>query len=184
MPKFSNLFLKGLTRKCAVASWLVSTALLSGCQTAPFRWGNMKTERASDGASSKSPVLRNDRNGISWPVPSFAKLTREFNQSFDKHDGIDLAAASGTPIYAAHDGVVVYAGSEFSGYGKFVIIENSTPWSSFYAHLKSFAVKEGAQLKRGDLVGYMGATGNARGVHLHFELRYAGRPVDPLEYLP
>jgi murein DD-endopeptidase MepM/ murein hydrolase activator NlpD len=120
-----------------------------------------------------------------WPVDS-ARLTRGFlpNKRKRPHLGIDLAAPRGTPILAAHDGVVIYAGRDFRGFGNMVLIEGSKGWASLYAHFHKIDVREGQRVKQGQRIGSMGATGRATGVHLHFEIRKARGPVDPLLYLP
>lgn len=120
-----------------------------------------------------------------WPVDS-ARLTRGFLPSKRKrpHLGIDLAAPKGTPILAAHDGVVIYAGRDFRGFGNMVLIEGSKGWASLYAHFHKIDVREGQRVKQGQRIGGMGRTGRATGVHLHFEIRKVRGPVDPLLHLP
>lgn len=119
-----------------------------------------------------------------WPVDQ-ARMTRGFLPNKRRpHLGIDLAAPRGTSIFAAHPGMVIYVGRDFRGFGKMVLIESGYGWASIYAHLDKFMVKEGQVLKTGDLVGQMGRTGRATGVHLHFEIRKDKGPVDPLLYLP
>ncbi|MGH1330359.1 MAG: peptidoglycan DD-metalloendopeptidase family protein [Paracoccaceae bacterium] len=96
------------------------------------------------------------------------------------HAGVDWAAPTGTPVYAAFDGRVAHAG-DGKGYGNLVIIDHSGGRQTRYAHLNKFAPlgKTGAQVRAGDLVGYVGTTGRSTGPHLHFEMRLGGRPVDP-----
>ncbi len=120
-----------------------------------------------------------------WPVEK-ARFSRGFlpGNRPRPHLGVDLAGPRGTPIYAAHSGKVVFAGTGFTGYGRFVIIETGSEWASFYGHLDSIKVKLGEQINKGDFLGTMGATGRATGVHLHFEIRYGKKAVDPLHYLP
>ena len=119
-----------------------------------------------------------------WPVDR-ARLTQKYkNGNGKRHWGVDLASKRGTPIYAAEHGRVIYRGSGFRGYGKMIIIEHNKEWATLYSHFSAFHVEEGQWVNKGDLVGAMGATGNASGVHLHFELRHKRRPIDPLAYLP
>jgi murein DD-endopeptidase MepM/ murein hydrolase activator NlpD len=119
-----------------------------------------------------------------WPVDD-ARLTRGFMPKKRRpHYGLDLAAPKGTSIYTAHAGMVVYVGRDFRGFGKMVLVESGFGWATIYAHLDRFMVREGQILKKGDLVGLMGRTGRATGVHLHFEIRKNKAPVDPLLYLP
>jgi len=132
-----------------------------------------------------------------WPVDE-ARLTRGFliipesesksgksrKKKRRSHWGIDLANRRGTPILAAQDGRVIYAGSGFRGYGRLVIIEHNKDWATLYSHLDKILVKEGQIVSKGEKIGLMGRTGRATGVHLHFEIRYQRRPVNPLAYLP
>lgn len=121
---------------------------------------------------------------IDWPVDR-AKLSQKFKpKGSKKHWGVDLAAKRGTPILAAHNGKVVYAGRGFSGYGKLIILEYGTVWASFYSHLDKILVSQGDQIVRGEKIGLMGSTGRSSGPHLHFELRRNRKPVNPLAYLP
>lgn len=120
---------------------------------------------------------------LSWPVRN-VKLNRGFRPKSDPdHDGIDLGGKKGSPILAAHEGLVIYTGSDFRGYGKMVLVEYSDEWASLYAHLDSIHVVAGQVVQPGASVGAMGRTGRATGVHLHFELLHKRKPVDPLPFL-
>lgn len=122
---------------------------------------------------------------LDWPVDD-ARMTRGYlpKKYSRPHLGIDLASNKGTPILAAHDGVVVYTGKDFRGFGKMVLIEGRGGWASLYAHLDKISIKQGTRVRKGEIIGGMGRTGRASGVHLHFELRKDKGPVDPLLYLP
>lgn len=100
------------------------------------------------------------------------------------HLGIDLAAPKGTPILAAQAGTVIYAGREFKGYGKMVLIESGDGWATLYAHFDKILISEGQRVRQGEVIGSMGRTGRATGVHLHFEIRRNRGPIDPLPLLP
>lgn len=113
--------------------------------------------------------------------PRISQLYRTKNNK--RHEGIDFTGLRGTPIIASHSGRVVYAGRKFSGYGRLVLIEYSKKWASLYAHLNSFNVKTGQRVKAGQVIGKMGSSGRATGVHLHFELLKFKQPVDPSAYL-
>ena len=93
------------------------------------------------------------------------------------HAGLDIAANTGTNICSAHDGIVIQAGDNGT-YGKSVIIE-SGDLKTIYAHCSSVSVKKGDNIKMGDVIAKVGMTGNATGPHLHFEVRYQGRLVNP-----
>ncbi|MCA0903325.1 M23 family metallopeptidase [Qipengyuania aquimaris] len=98
------------------------------------------------------------------------------------HKGVDLAAPTGTPIYATADGVVSKA-ERFSSYGKFVSIEHGARIQTRYAHMSRIAVSDGARVKKGDLIGYVGSTGRSTGPHLHYEVRIDGEAVNPVPYM-
>ena len=117
---------------------------------------------------------------LAWPVKKSTRITRGFASENSHHQGLDIAAPLSTAIYAAHDGWVTYAGNEFHGYGNLLVIETSKGWSTFYGHCKKLLVKQGAYVKQGKKIALMGKTGDATGVHLHFEVRQNSQPVDPL----
>jgi murein DD-endopeptidase MepM/ murein hydrolase activator NlpD len=126
-----------------------------------------------------------------WPVGGGGgELVSSFgprNGSF--HDGLDIAAPTGTPVYAAHDGVVAYSSNDLGGYGEVVILKSTTSSVvSVYAHNAKRTVSEGQFVRRGEQIALVGATGRAEGPHLHFEVRAkdpAGRyvAIDPLPLL-
>lgn len=95
------------------------------------------------------------------------------------NDGINIAARAGTPIVAAENGVVVYAGNELRGYGNLLLIRHSDGWVTAYAHASTFTVKPGDRVKQGDKVAEVGQTGNVDRPQLHFELRKGTRAVNP-----
>ena len=99
-----------------------------------------------------------------------------------KHNGIDLAAPTGTPIYATADGYVSKAGP-FSSYGNYVSIEHGAGLETRYAHMSRVVAHEGARVQKGDLIGYVGSTGRSTGPHLHYEIRVDGNPVNPIPYM-
>lgn len=98
------------------------------------------------------------------------------------HAGVDLAAPWGTPVHAARDGRVDRAGW-WGTYGNAVALDHGDGSETRYAHLSSVAVGPGDVVRQGDVIGYVGSTGASTGPHLHFELRFGGRAVDPLGYL-
>ena len=98
------------------------------------------------------------------------------------HDGVDLAAPRGTPVYAPADGYVQKA-SAFGSYGNFIEIEHGGNIETRYGHLSGYAVAAGDQVHKGQLIGYVGSTGRSTGPHLHYEVRVAGEVVDPMPYL-
>ena len=126
-----------------------------------------------------------------WPLPgryyissTFAYRKHPITGKWSHHTGNDIPAPSGTEIHAAKDGVVTEVGKN-SVYGNYIQISHGNGYSTFYAHMKSTAiVKEGATVKRGQVIGYVGTTGYSTGNHLHFELRINGTRADALKLYP
>jgi murein DD-endopeptidase MepM/ murein hydrolase activator NlpD len=98
------------------------------------------------------------------------------------HQGVDLAADYGTPIHAAADGIVRSTGWE-GGFGNKIDLDHENGYHSWYAHLSRFGVSPGERVHKGEVIGYVGATGDATGPHLHYQLMLGGRPIDPAPYL-
>ncbi|MBN8484659.1 MAG: M23 family metallopeptidase [Sphingomonadales bacterium] len=98
------------------------------------------------------------------------------------HKGIDLAAPTGTPVYASADGVISKA-EWFSSYGLYIAIEHGGEIQTRYGHLSRLNVAAGQPVKKGDLIGYVGSTGRSTGPHLHYEVRIAGTAVNPVPYM-
>lgn len=98
------------------------------------------------------------------------------------HTGIDIANASGTPIYATADGVVRHSGWA-QGYGMCALVDHGFGYSTLYGHMSEIKAKEGAQVKRGQIIGRMGSTGTSTGNHLHYEVLAGGLPSNPMKFL-
>jgi murein DD-endopeptidase MepM/ murein hydrolase activator NlpD len=98
------------------------------------------------------------------------------------HEGIDIGAASGTPIRAAASGTVISAGW-LGGYGNLIVIDHGGGLATAYAHMSGYAASSGQPVAQGQTIGFVGCTGHCFGSHLHFEVRVNGAPVDPLGYL-
>ncbi|WP_449434966.1 peptidoglycan DD-metalloendopeptidase family protein [Pseudomonas putida] len=118
-----------------------------------------------------------------WTWPANGVLIGKFASNGSLNKGIDIAGDLGQPVFAASDGAVVYAGSGLRGYGELIIIKHSDTYVSAYGHNRRLLVREGQQVKAGQSIAEMGATGADR-VKLHFEIRRQGKPVDPLQFLP
>jgi murein DD-endopeptidase MepM/ murein hydrolase activator NlpD len=124
-----------------------------------------------------------------WPsrLPlASAALTSRFGARYHpilggwrQHSGVDLAAATGTPITAPSPGVVV-AAQWWGGYGLFVAVDHGKGMQTRYGHLSQLAVYPGQQVTIGQVLGYVGSTGNSTGPHLHYEMRLNGQPLNPL----
>lgn len=170
-----------------IAGCIVAATLLGSCSSfhTPISRDYFSANPAR-GAASDRPLEIQSQNPMSfdWPVDS-ARMTRGFLPNKRRpHLGIDLAAPKGTPILAAQSGTVIYAGREFRGYGKMILVESGSGWATLYAHFDKILVSEGQKVRQGEVLGAMGRTGRATGVHLHFEIRKDRGPIDPLPLLP
>jgi murein DD-endopeptidase MepM/ murein hydrolase activator NlpD len=118
-----------------------------------------------------------------WPVK--ARIIAGFGPrpNGQQNDGINLAVPEGTPVKAAEDGVVAYAGSELKGYGNLVLVRHSNGYVTAYAHAKELMVKRGDPIKRGQVIAKSGQTGNVDAPQLHFEIRKGPAPMDPMPML-
>ena len=123
---------------------------------------------------------------IIWPLRG--RVSSLFGPRWGRlHTGVDIAAPEGTPIRAVADGLVVSSGNNLDGYSKYgeiVVLQHGDEIQTYYAHNRKNSVKAGECVKSGEEIAEVGASGNATGYHVHFEIRKNGRPVDPLEYLP
>jgi murein DD-endopeptidase MepM/ murein hydrolase activator NlpD len=125
---------------------------------------------------------------LDWPVDD-ARVSRGFGfvrrqaLRHRRHDGLDFAAPTGTPVRAANDGIVAYADNGVSGFGNLVLVVHGDGSTTLYAHLAEAHVSAGQRVVRGQVLGLVGNTGLSRGPHLHFEWRRNGRPVDPARAL-
>ena len=137
--------------------------------------------------------------GFMCPLKSYSRVSSEYGWRKNPvtgvnrlHAGMDFAAASGTPIYAAASGYVQVAGWSSGGYGNYVIIyhgkmSDGNTYSTLYGHMKSVATSAGKYVKQGELIGYVGTTGNSTGNHLHLEVWQGGNKanaVNPRKYIP
>jgi murein DD-endopeptidase MepM/ murein hydrolase activator NlpD len=112
----------------------------------------------------------------------FGSRTHPIYKVKKMHTGIDFAASIGTPIYATADGTVAEVSVRFSGYGKMVEIDHGFGYRTRYAHMHDFSVRQGQNVKRGDLIGYVGNTGLSTAPHLHYEVLIKKHQVDPVHY--
>lgn len=133
----------------------------------------------SKGYSVKRSLLRTPVNGARissrfgyrrHPVLGYSKL----------HKGVDFAAPRGTPVFAAGDGVITYR-ARYGSFGNFVKIRHNSRYETAYAHLQKFnrRFRRGSRVKQGDVIAYVGTTGRSTGPHLHFEVRYRGKAINP-----
>ena len=118
-----------------------------------------------------------------WPARGRVILGFGPKPSGGQNDGINVSVPEGTPIKSAEDGVVAYAGNELKGYGNLVLIRHANGFVTAYAHASELTVRKGETVKRGQVIGKTGATGNVTAPQLHFEVRKGATPVDPMQYL-
>lgn len=189
---------------------------LNSCSTAPQVVETAKPETGITIAATDDIIVDKENNSIKiksvdpatppagkskkkmrplfdWPVWE-ARMTRGYLPNGTKkrkrpHRGIDLAAPRGSAVMSSHEGVVIYTGSGFKGYGKMVMVESADPreggnWATLYGHMDKILVYEGKKVKQGEVIGALGNTGRSSGPHLHFEIRRLNGPIDPLPMLP
>ena len=137
--------------------------------------------QAAAGGLAAGPVRKGSGRFI-WPVNG--PITGSFGEARPghMHAGIDISAPTGTPIRAADSGRVVLLGGQ-GGYGNYTCVAHGGGLSTCYAHQSRFGTSQGAAVRQGQVIGYVGSTGNSSGPHLHFEVRVNGSPVNPLGYL-
>jgi murein DD-endopeptidase MepM/ murein hydrolase activator NlpD len=121
-------------------------------------------------------------SGFGIRISPFSRANEAGDGLLGYHSGLDISNAEGTPIQAAADGLVESAGW-MTGYGWTVLIRHSSELETLYAHCSHLDVKAGQKVQRGDILGAMGRSGNATGVHLHYEVRRNGRPTNPQPYM-
>ncbi|MBI3434723.1 MAG: LysM peptidoglycan-binding domain-containing M23 family metallopeptidase [Proteobacteria bacterium] len=119
-----------------------------------------------------------------WPVRGRVIAGYGVKINGQSNDGVNLAVPEGTAIRAAEDGVVAYSGSELKGYGNLILVRHSNGFVTAYAHASQIAVKRGDQVRRGQVIGRSGQSGNVTAPQLHFEIRKGSTPVDPMAHLP
>lgn len=134
--------------------------------------------RPGKGASRPAPATQ---GMLDWPLRGVL-YGRFGKKGKEPHDGIDLAAPSGTPVKTAQEGKVLYAGEQ-QGYGLIVIVQHPNGLITLYAHNRDLRVTTGQMVRRSQVIATVGESGRTSGPHLHFEVRVDGKPVDPLDYL-
>lgn len=117
-----------------------------------------------------------------WMTSDFGMRNSPFTGRPKMHEGLDIAARTGTPIYAAADGIISRA-ETVEGYGKLVVIDHGYGYKTYYGHNSKLFVKVGQRTKRGDLISAVGNTGSSTGSHLHYEVRLNGIPLNPKKFL-
>ncbi len=119
-----------------------------------------------------------------WPIANFDRISSAFGRRWNSfHEGIDIPAGRGVPILAVCGGRIIYCG--YAGnLGHTVSIEHRDNMITRYCHASEIVVKEGEIVKKGQVIAYVGSSGNSTGNHLHFEVRFGDFPLNPLDFLP
>jgi murein DD-endopeptidase MepM/ murein hydrolase activator NlpD len=142
---------------------------------------------AAEDDAPQSPVKASEATGalptFRWPVRGKVITSYGSKTNGKANDGINLAVPEGTPVKAAEDGVVAYAGNELKGYGNLVLVRHSNGYVTAYAHASELLVKRGDPIKRGQVIAKSGQSGEVASPQLHFEIRKGSTPVDPLQFL-
>ncbi len=138
-----------------------------------------------DFLSQQKDIFLATPNG--WPVDGhvtsqFGERNHPRSGELSFHTGIDIAAESGSPVRATADGVVSFAGWSGAG-GNLAAVEHGFGFSTYYAHNRMVVVKVGQKVKRGEIIGYVGSTGNSTGPHLHYEIMSDGKIINPMKYI-
>ncbi|ARU93181.1 murein hydrolase activator NlpD [Tatumella citrea] len=154
---------------------LPSKPLVTGSASAPIT-APVNPPTASSTSASSAPIA-------GWRWPTEGKIIDNFSASEGGNKGIDIAGSRGQPVVATAAGRVVYAGNALRGYGNLIIIKHNDDYLSAYAHNDTMLVREQQEVSAGQKIATMGSTGTSS-VRLHFEIRYKGKSVNPLRYLP
>lgn len=154
------------------------------------RQGKVYRKKPSQNQKNRDVALKKNRKDrgqvvhglFQWPVDG--EVSSGFGSRWGRlHDGIDIRAPGGTPVYASAAGEVIHS-DPLGGYGKLIVIRHRDNYFTAYAHNTENLVKEGKLVEQGDLIARVGDTGNATGYHLHFEVRQNSAPMDPMLFLP
>jgi murein DD-endopeptidase MepM/ murein hydrolase activator NlpD len=169
----------------------VQTAALPKAQpkAGPVLASHQPVESAHVATPAEPPETTNPaRSGnpsLSFRWPAKGRIIAGFGPKTNgqSNDGINIALPEGTPVKAAEDGVVAYAGNELKGYGNLVLVRHADGYVTAYAHAKELLVKRGDPIKRGQTIARAGQTGNVDAPQLHFEIRKGPAPIDPMPHL-
>jgi murein DD-endopeptidase MepM/ murein hydrolase activator NlpD len=183
-----NLVELASIRRHSVASEVAQMEDLSAAEEASLeslileREREMEAERRAAGIAG-GVETEGVAGSFSWPVTGtitspFGWRSNPFGGAPEFHQGLDIAAPSGTTVTAAAGGTVIMA-QWYGGYGNYILIDHGGGYSTGYGHLSAIYVSSGQSVQRGQAIGAVGSTGQSTGPHLHFEVRIAGKPVDP-----
>jgi len=162
-----------------VAANAAGTPTTAAPATAPSTGGASPLVPPPQAPAEVAPPAPRGTGKFLWPVNGKVVSVFGLKDGGQHNDGINIAAPLGTPVRAAENGVVVYAGNELRGFGNLLLIRHADGWVSAYAHCDALLVKRGDQVKRGQVIARVGQTGAVSSPQLHFELRKSGQAVDP-----
>jgi lipoprotein NlpD len=157
---------------------LDSSSSISGAAVTSVTKTEVATQKFTEKNENSVAV---EQNSLDWGVPTDGKVVASFDDL--KNKGLDFSGRLGQDIFAAASGKVSYEGGAIRGYGNAVIIAHGNNYLSVYAHNKVNLVKEGQMVSKGQKIAEMGSS-DSESVKLHFEIRKAGKPVDPAKHLP
>ncbi len=161
----------------------VVTAAAEPVQKARMATETKEIEQAHAQSSVKTAEATNALPTFRWPVRGRVIAGYGAKTNGKQNDGINVAVPEGTPVKAAEDGVVAYAGNELKGYGNLILVRHANGYVTAYAHASELEVKRGDTIKRGQVIAKSGQTGDVGSPQLHFEIRKGSSPVDPLQFL-
>ncbi|PHY22224.1 LysM peptidoglycan-binding domain-containing protein [Caulobacter sp. BP25] len=144
----------------------------------------------SSAAPTEAEIIASGKGKFDWPLRGEVISDFGVKGTGQRNDGLNIRAPQGTPVLSAADGEIAYAGNQVPTFGNLVLVKHADGWVTAYAHLSSTAVKMRQQVKQGEQIGAVGATGGVNEPQLHFEMRYAptvkdkAKPVDPALLLP
>jgi murein DD-endopeptidase MepM/ murein hydrolase activator NlpD len=183
-----NLVTLAGMRRRSVATEVAEMEDLSAAEEASLEGLILERERELEAQQRAAGISGGaDRSGaggmFSWPVTGtitspFGWRSNPFGGAPEFHQGLDIAAPTGTTVTAAAGGTVIMA-QWYGGYGNYILIDHGGGYSTGYGHLSAIYVTTGQSVQRGQAIGAVGSTGQSTGPHLHFEVRIAGKPVDP-----
>jgi len=183
-----NLVELASIRRHSVASEVAEMEDLSAAEEASLEGLILEREREMEAQRRAAGIAGGvESEGVagsfSWPVTGtitspFGWRSNPFGGAPEFHQGLDIAAPSGTTVTAAAGGTVIMA-QWYGGYGNYILIDHGGGYSTGYGHLSAIYVSTGQAVQRGQAIGAVGSTGQSTGPHLHFEVRIAGKPVDP-----
>ena len=175
--------IKPLQPKLPPKSGQTSKTITNQAVDPPKKQAYGESEQIMNKGPVGSTVGRFPNHIVRWSWPTARVVSRGFSAKDDGNNGLDFLGNRGEPIWAAADGKVVYTGDALRGFGKLVIVKHSEDYLTAYAHNDTVLVKEQQWIKSGDKIATMGMSGTDK-VKLHFEVRYKGKSINPLRYLP